>query len=352
MKRPVFGLVCLSCLVSVGCGGNATTSGSTGGGTTPPSGPYAGFTQSYTVPYVGTPNFANLTSTLKVQAQVNGGTLASYTIDTGSVGVVVPASEVPNIPANSPSGSLTYTSSGLQLNGVWATLPMTFPQAVNGYGGSEVATATVPVLAVTSSSCTGIGPNAPNCTGAIPHQLGVGFGRGTTVQTSPVYNPFLNLAEMTAGTMRRGYIIQRTGLVLGLTATNVGSSFVTQTLTSAGTPAAGTHNDWGTPAGGFTVGSVTPATGVALVDTGLVDMILEASGEPSSGSVSNGTAMTITLGTQTYAFVLGDGGVQTPTSANWATYSGKTFVNTGLRALGHFDLMYDADNGLFGLRPE
>jgi hypothetical protein len=304
------------------------------------------------VPYVGTPNFANLSSLLTVEAQVNGGTVKNYTIDTGSVGVVVPASEVPNIPANSPSGSITYSSSGLQLNGVWATLPMTFPQAVNGYGGSEVATATVPVLAVTSSSCTGVGPNAGNCTGAIPHQLGVGFGRGTTVQTSPVYNPFLNLAEMTAGTMRRGYIIQRAGLVLGLTAANVGSSFVTQTLTSAGTPAAGTHNDWVTPTGGFTLGSVMPATGVVLIDTGLTDMILEASGEPSSGTVSNGTAMTITIGTQSYSYLVGDGGVQTPTSVNWAIYSTKTFVNTGLRALGHFDLLFDADNGLYGLRPE
>jgi len=301
---------------------------------------------------VGTPNFSNLTSLLQVQAQVNGGTLKNYTIDTGSVGVVVPASEVPNIPANSPSGSITYSSSGLQMNGVWATLPMTFPQAVNGYGGSEVATATVPVLAVTSTVCTGVGPNAGNCTGAIPHQLGVGFGRGTTVQLSPVYNPFLNLAEMTAGTMRRGYIIQRSGLVLGLTASNVGSSFVTQTLTSAGTPAAGTHNDWVTPAGGFTLGSTTPATGVVLIDTGLTDMILEASGQPSSGKVSNGTAMMITIGTQTYSYSVGDGGVQTPTSVNWAIYSGKTFVNTGLRALGHFDLLFDADNGLFGLRPE
>lgn len=335
----------------IGCGSSATTA-SSGGGTQTPTGPYTGFTQSYTVPFVGTPNFANLSSLLDVEAQVNGGPVKNYTIDTGSVGVVAPASEVPNIPANSPAGSLTYTSSGLQMNGVWVTVPMTFPQAVNGYGGTEVATATVPVLAVTSTVCTGVGPNAGNCTGAIPHQLGVGFGRGTTVQTSPVYNPFLNLAEMTAGTMRRGYIIQRSGLLLGLTAANVGSSFVEQTLTNAGTPAAGTHNDWVTPTGGFTVGSVTPVTGVVLIDTGLTDMILEAYGQPSSGTVSSGTAMTITIGTQSYSYKVGDGGVQTPTSVNWATYSTRTFVNTGLRALGHFDLMFDADNGLYGLRPE
>jgi len=344
------GIGCMGILMAglIGC------SSGTGGSTTAaaPNSPYAGYTQSYSVPWVGSPNFANLTSTLTVQAEVNGGKTASYTVDTGSVGVVVPASEVPNIPANSPSGSLLYTSSGLQLNGVWATMPVSFPQAVNASGSNVAAISTVPVLAVTSSSCTGSGVNSGSCTGAIPHMLGVGFGRGTDVYSSPPYNAFLNLAEMTAGTMVRGYIIQRTGLVLGLTTANVGSSFVEQTLVSAGTPASGTHTDWTIPAGGFKVGSSAAVSGTALVDTGLLDMIVETSGEPSSGSVASATAMTITLGTQSYSFAVSDGGAQTPTSVNWATTSHGTFVNTGLHALGHFDLLFDANNGLFGLRPE
>jgi hypothetical protein len=293
-----------------------------------------------------------LTSLLQVEAQVNGGAVKNFTIDTGSVGVVVPASDVPNIPSGLPAGSLTYSSSGLQLIGVWGTMPVSFPQSVNASGVTVAAVATVPVLMVTTSNCTGSGVNSGSCTGTIPHQLGVGFGRGTDLYSSPPYNPFLNTAEMAAGTMRRGYIIQRTGLLLGLTETNVGSAFVTQTLTSAGTPASGSHNDWVTPVGGFTVGTGSAVTGTALVDTGLEDMILETSGQPSSGSVATATAVTISLGSVSYSFKVGDGGVQTPTSVNWALASHGTFVNTGLRALGHNDLLFDADNGLFGLRPE
>jgi hypothetical protein len=314
------------------------------------AGMYDSYRQSYTVPWRGSPNFSNLTRTLKIAASVNGGKASSYMVDTGSVGMVVPACEVPNIPVGSPRGSLTYSSSGLKLTGVWATLPVTFPQAVNVSGAIGALRATVPVLAVTDACCTGFGVNAAGCTGKIPHMLGVGFGRGTTAETSPAYNPFLNLAEMVAGTMRRGYIIGRDGLSLGLTALNVTGRWTLQPLTNAGTPAAGAHNDWTTPAGGFTVGSGPTHAGEALVDTGLLDMIVEATGLPSSGKVADGVAMTITLGSLSYSFAVGDSGPQTPTSVHRASPSHGTFVNTGLRALGHYDVLFDADGGYLGLR--
>ena len=328
---------------------------SSGGGTVPSTNPqnaatYRAYTQSYTVPWVGSPNFSNLTRTLKVKASVNGGRVSSYTVDTGSVGMVVPASEVPNIPAGSPSGSLTYSSSGLELTGVWATLPVSFPRAVNATGANVAAQASVPVLAVTGSSCRGSGANSGGCTGAIPHMLGVGFGRGTTAEKSPAYNPFLNLAEMVAGTMRRGYIIGRGGLSLGITGSNFTGTWTMQPLTNAGAPAAGAHNDWMTPAGGFKVGSGSMLSGKALIDTGLLDMIIDDSSLPSSGTVAAGTAMTITLGNLSYSFNVGDRGVQTPTSVHHARASHGTFVNTGLRALGHYDLLFDADGGYQGLR--
>lgn len=335
--------ICLLC----GCSSGGGTAPST---TAPTQGQYGSYTQSYTLPWVSSPNFSNLTSTLKVQASVNGGTVSSYTVDTGSVGTVVPASEVPNIPPGSPSGSLTYSSSGLELTGVWATLPVSFPQAVNATGANVAAHATVPVLAVTGSSCTGSGVNSGRCTGTIPHMLGVGFGRGTTVQTSPASNPFLNLTEMVAGTMRRGYIIRRGGLVLGLTGSDVTGRWTMQPLTNAGPPAAGTHNDWTTPAGGFQLGSGPTLSGTALIDTGLLDMIIEDGSLPSSGTVATGTAMTITLGSFSYSFSVGDGSPQTPTSVNYAPASHGTYVNTGLRALGRYDLLFDADGGFLGLR--
>jgi hypothetical protein len=336
-------------LGTMGCGSalNAVSS-NTGSAIPPLVGPYAAYTQSYTLPWVGSPNFANLSSLLQVQMQVNGGATKNFTIDTGSVGIVVPASEVPAIPPNSPAGSLTYSSSGLKLTGVWATVPVSFPSAVASGGASATATAMVPVLAVTSSVCTGVGVNAGSCTGTIPHQLGIGFGRGSSVQASPVYNAALNLTDMANGTMRRGYMVQREGLLLGLTSTNVNPGYGMQTLTSAGTPAAGTHNDWLTPSGGFVIGSGNQLNGIVLMDTGLLDMILEDASLPSSGPVITGTQMKIVIGSHDYVFVVGDSGSQTPTSVNYA-YPNTTFVNTGLRALGHYDLLYDADGGFFGL---
>jgi len=337
-----------TCLL-VGCSSGTSTSHSTDARA---AATYGSYQQSYTVPWVGSPDFANLTHPLKVDASVNGGTPAPYTVDTGSVGMVVPASEVPNIPAGSPSGSLTYNSSGLQLTGVWATLPVSFPQAVNAAGADVAARAIVPVLAVTDSKCIGSGVNSGRCTGAVPHMLGVGFGRGTTERTSPAYNPFLNLTEMVAGTMRRGYVIGRAGLSLGLTSANVTGTWTMQRLDSAGTPAPGAHNDWTTPSGGFTIGSGPTLSGRALIDTGLLDMIVEDSGLPSKGTVTTGTQMTVTLGGLDYSFAVGDRGPQTPTSVHYASAFHGTFVNTGLRALAHYDLLFDADGGYLGLRAE
>jgi hypothetical protein len=341
-----------SMCVLAGCSSGGG-SGTTPAATTPNQGQYGSYTQSYTLPWVDSPNFSHLTKTLKVQASVNGLAPSSYIVDTGSVGTVLPASDGVNIPPDSPTGSVTYSSSGLELKGNWLTLPVTFPQAVNANGANVSAQAMVPVLAVTSAACTPFeGVNSVKCNSAIiPHMLGVGFGRGTTVQTSPASNPFLNLTEMVAGTMRRGYIIGRGGLSLGLTGSDVTGAWTMQPLTNAGPPAAGTHNDWTTPAGGFQLGMGSALSGTALIDTGLLDMIIEdTSLHHSKGTVAAGTPMTITLGSSSYNFNVGDGGAQTPISVNYAPVTHGTYVNTGLRALGHYDLLFDADGGYLGLR--
>jgi len=343
--KPLTAASLLTLTTLLGCG--STTPSTTTTQTT--TGLYTAYTQAYQIPYTNSPTFGNLTSTLQINATVGGGSEHAFTIDTGSVGVVLPATDIPTIPPNSPSGTLTYSSSGLQLTGVWATVPITFPDAIIYGGAASTATATIPVLAVTSSLCTGSGVNAGSCTGAIPHELGIGFGRGTTVQTSPLYNAALNLTNMLAGTMRRGYLIEREGLVLGLTNADVNPAYVTQALTSAGTPAAGTYNDWQTPTGGFVLGTGSQLNGTVLIDTGLLDMFLEDTSLPSSGQPANNTAVKIVIGTHDYIFNVGDGGDATPTSVNYATPSHGTFVNTGLRALGHYNLLYDADGGLFGL---
>lgn len=336
------------CLAGCSSGGGSTPSVDGSGGRNTPAGTYSSFAQSYTVPWLDQPDFSDLSRTLKIKALVNGGTVSSFTVDTGSVGTVVPASEVPDIPAGAPSGTLTYSSSGLKLSGVWATLPISFPQAMNAAGANVVAQATVPVLAVTEASCIGTGVNSGRCQDRIPHMLGVGFGRGTSERTAPDHNPFLNVAEMVAGTMRRGYIIGRAGLSLGLTGSNVTGAWTMQRLTDAGAPASGTHHDWMMLAGGFTLGSDKHNARV-LIDTGLLNMIVEDSGLPSHGQVTAGTDMTIALGTVSYHFGVGDGGAQTPTRVDYARAANGAFVNTGLRVLGCYDLLFDADGGYLGL---
>lgn len=179
--------------------------------------------------------------------------------------------------------------------------------------------------------------------------LGVGFGRGTTERTAPDHNPFLNLTEMVNGTMRRGYLIGLGGLILGLTKANITGPWTMQQLTDAGTPASGSHHDWMMLAGGFTLGA-DRHEGRVLIDTGLLNMIVEDSGLPSHGEVVPGTEMTIALGSVNYRFTVDDRGSQTPSRVNYARATHGGFVNTGLRALGRYDLLFDADGGLLGLR--
>src|SRR5947209_4369200 len=87
--RPVAIAIILAVLAGCSSGSGRAPIGASSG-----PGSYAGYTQSYTVPWVDSPEFSNLRHTLKIKASVSGGTASSYTVDTGSVGMVVPASEI------------------------------------------------------------------------------------------------------------------------------------------------------------------------------------------------------------------------------------------------------------------
>ena len=81
-----------------------------------------------------------------------GGQSYSAVMDTGSVGVVVSAEKIPNIHRlqSLGPGQLTYSSSGRIMIGQWVVTPMT----VMGGNGARVATAPIPVLAVSRIDCT------------------------------------------------------------------------------------------------------------------------------------------------------------------------------------------------------
>ncbi|MES2393995.1 MAG: hypothetical protein V4555_20330 [Acidobacteriota bacterium] len=316
------------------------------------------FTASYSLPFAEPADFAHLDKTLKVNMRLNGGPESRFTVDTGSVGIVVSAEEVPNIDPKAKPGVLRYSSSGVELHGVWTTATVTFPDAQGAPGA--VATAVVPVLAVSSETCAGSGVNSDRCQPndhPHPHMLGIGFGRGE--KAHPEMNPFVNLREMQTGTMRRGYIITPKGITLGLTPANVSNGFVWQKLkemsVSAETAAFNPGlRDWETAPGGFRVGSSQSPLGTVLIDTGLTNMMLAIPDNPAKGDLIAGAPVTVELlgGKLHYSFVVNDAGnPATPRKVTWVRATHGVFTNTGLRALSLFDYLYDADGGWLALRP-
>lgn len=316
----------------------------------PPS--YSDDHASVLIPYARALDFTHLDRPPQVRMQINGGPVHAFTVDTGSVGIIVSADEVPNIAPDAPPGQIVYSSSGVKLLGVWTRATVRFPDARGGEAVAEV-----PVLAVRSEECTDSGVNRAIChANAHPHpyMMGVGFGRGMG-PGHPERNPFLNLQAMQAGAMRRGYVIERQGIMLGLTAKEVGSGFVWQKLTGRSAPAAeAAGKDWETPPGSFRVGNQQAPEGTALIDTGLTNMMLAAPGQHAGEDVPDGTPVTIELlgGQLRYSFRVGDeSNPQTPRRVTWVLPKHGVYVNTGLRALAAYDLLFDADGGWLALRP-
>src|SRR5258708_11547342 len=107
--------------------------------------------------------------------------------------------------------------------GKWVTTRVT----VEGGDGTRSQTKPIPVLAVTRIDCRAKARNCqPEDAPKGVAMLGIGFGRehDGQEQSTPDKNPFL--ADTAAGERhRRGYIVTRTGIRVGLTATDAGSAF-------------------------------------------------------------------------------------------------------------------------------
>ena len=114
-----------------------------------------------------------------------GGRRLRAVMDTGSTGIVVSASAIPNIDRlpNRGPGTLTYTSSGRIERGDWVVVRAT----IAGANGASVTTLPIPVLAVRSVDCL---DNARNCTVREDPRhvamIGVGFGAGAIVKARMV----------------------------------------------------------------------------------------------------------------------------------------------------------------------
>jgi hypothetical protein len=329
--------------------------------TTAPAAPdYSSFKQSFHMRYANAKpvDFDHLSS-LYVRASINGGPPMRFQIDTGSVGVIVGAGDVPNIDPQAAAGSITYSSSGVELDGVWTNAVITFPDSKDENG--NVATVMVPVLA--ASQCLvhpgAVNGNAhPATTEPVKNpkvfMFGIGTGRGKEVHQDR--NPWVNLEQMQAGTMRRGYMLTRDGITLGLSTEAVGQGFLFEKLNEhVGSPAVTGNGpkDWDSARGWVTVAGIKQENSSMLLDTGLTNMMLVQPNGDDHTDVPAGTEITVNLlsGRLKYSFKVGD--TEDPFTPRKVTYVKRAvpLVNTGLRVLAKFDYLYDADGGYLGLRP-
>lgn len=280
-----------------------------------------------------------------------GGRTIRATLDTGSTGIVVSASSIPDfdqLPVLG-DGKLTYTSSGRIMRGSWVTTTVTLV----GRDGEKVTTAPMPVLGVTRIDCL---DDARECTPTEGPRdtamVGIGFGREKDAQaeSTPDKNPVLQAA----GVQRKGYVLTTEGIQIGLTAESTKGAFQFVKLAQMDDV-----QDWaGVPACLSLGGQTPPACGSMLLDTGVPVMFLSV--PPSQAPASplpDGTSVEVLLGTDSasqplYSFTSGDASSAVAPSKIFLHVSDRrVFVNTGVHLMNGFDYLYDADGGYAAFRP-
>jgi hypothetical protein len=289
--------------------------------------------------------------------------VAAFTIDTGSLGVVVPKSELgPDIHGPGAPGLKFYDSSGLIFTGNYYLAPV----SVELKDHTFVQTNPILVLAVDGVHCD---PHHKGC--VVPsnsklHYLGVGFDRNSTgsgdLFNSPSENAFLELTDAQNGTdINQGYVLSTAGVMLGVTAAN-SSGFKLITLD----PNSTVPGDWNPEPGCYqftTLVGRPQFCGNLLLDVGIDEMFIDLSSDKrpagsfdSNGRVPSGVGMNILAGSKSnpamsYDFTV----VQPPTTpvgaapvfVQWVNVS-KIFINTGRLPLLNFNYLYSGQCGQVG----
>lgn len=243
--------------------------------------------------------------------------------------------------------------------GNWVVTPVT----IMGAGGASITTAPLPVLAVDRIECLS---QARDCTPqdnpSRVAMMGVGFGREADRQgqSTPDKNPFLHVSDMESGSMRRGYIVTGEGVELGLSEKNARGF---QYVKLERNPKTG---DWAGVASCITLGQGQPSCGSALVDTGVTTMFLSLPPQAEAGlveeqgdgrAIAGGTQISVNFGADASGpgYMFSAGNSSNPAAPARIVLVGDgsrpTFVNTSVRALNAFDLLFDDEGGYVGIRP-
>ncbi|SDV50539.1 hypothetical protein SAMN05216551_11268 [Chitinasiproducens palmae] len=280
-----------------------------------------------------------------------GGEPRPIVMDTGSTGIVVSADRIPNVDALAGEpGRQTYSSSGRVMIGRWVDTPM----RIDGANGESVRTGPVRVLAVTEIACL---QRARDCRPQRAPRgvamMGVGFGREADMQrqVTPHSNPLLNVVPRAGHTLRRGYVVTRFGVHVGLTPANT-PDFRYVKLT----PSPNIAGEWlGAPVC-ISLDNQAPACGRSLVDTGVTGMFLNLPGLDAPGGLPRGTTLRFDFPggdaaqAASYTIVAGEASPLAPDKIHLVHAQSTPFVNTGVHFLNGFDVLFDADEGYIGYR--
>ena len=303
-------------------------------------------------------------SQLTVRVRINGGPITRLQLDTGSTGVVLGQGLVRSVDRSGTPDEFIYSSSGQVHHGVRNDVRIEF---VDGRGlgpmRGKAPVVTIPALVVTNVTCRPA-PFPDAChAGPVnkrPAMMGIGFGEIDQ-------NALLNFEPMKNGQMRRGFILEPEGVRIGLTGDDVAPGFFFVKLERPTQPDA--RRLWALP--GVNLRATLPdgkqydARGRALTDTGIRGMFLALPGAPASGMIPPGTQVTVApewIGGRgpEISFSLAERRALTPMArgSHWVrmvkdSVSGEPmpFINTGLRPLGAYRILYDADGGYWGLMP-
>lgn len=328
------------------------------------------------VNYVNAGSNTDLSNSPTVYISFNGDDFSHrvpFIMDTGSVGIVAspdiftPASGATNL----GTGEQIYTSSGIIENGTWYTAT----QSIWDVNGNLLATSNVPVLQVTSITCT---EHARSCTATSNPMhisvMGIGFAResASQVRGTPPYNAFLNLQSILQnGSLQplpsnwcNGYVVTPSGVYLGLTPSNTANAgwVKLQPWPQYSTPGL---PEW------MSATMTINANGVAgdgniLMDTGVDTSFLTPPPGANLGSlmacpddpalvecVPNNDVFGIYLPNQTnpvafYSFTVGQTGNLMQPNGVHVENDGGTFLNTSRHVLGGIDFIYDNTHGYVG----
>ena len=301
--------------------------------------------------------------------------LVPDTVDTGSIGTVVPAAKLgPDAVGPGPTAMKYYDSSGNEFIGFTYLAPVTLSM-----GSSQAETIPIRVLAVVTSGCH----TGKSCKHPPPFAnffyLGVGFDRSGTVVNAPFASPrdnaFLSVEPSSGQTLSQGYLLSGASITVGVTASNT-TGFTTEPLSTSST----TPGDWlGAPACvSFPTTAHPSPTGVCgdmLLDVGIPQMYITFTAPADvpavvrHGLVANQmisfaspSATAPVLGYTFSSGPLPHGAApptmgMNPSSVGLSSGSGSTggtdrvFINTGRHILFDNDYLYDAQLGQTGFFP-